>query len=62
MVCGKKHAYQTRKDFAEALLQQSVAKEEKAQFVREKKLKSVEDELILASFLHQQYDEQLLTV
>ena len=56
MVCGKKHADQTRKGFAEVLRQESVAKEEKAQFAREKRLKSAEDDLILASYLHQQYD------
>ena len=56
IMCGKIHADETRKNFTEALRQQAIAREEKAKFARDKKLKAAEKQLIGASYLHQQYD------
>ena len=59
IMCGKIHADETRKNFTEALRQQAIAREEKAKFARDKKLKAAEKQLIGASYLYQQYDMSL---
>ena len=56
MVMGKRKASLTRRKFQSAVHRQALARQEKKDTTRKKKVDGAKDGLVPASYLHQQYD------